>query len=81
MQPEIRRRSNGTIDIECYRSVAERMRREASIDIMGKAAPTIGMLVACGAALFAVVLFGGYQYSGPHQGRTTTLAAQAVHAQ
>jgi len=67
MRPTIRRRSNGTIDVEYYRTVAESMRREASIDMMRNARPTMWMMVACGAMLFAVAVFGRH-YSVPPAG-------------
>ncbi len=66
MQPTIRRRSNGTIDVEYYSTMAENMRREASIDIMRNARPTMWMMVACGAMLFAAAVFGQH-YSVPQQ--------------
>ena len=78
MQPTIRRRSDGTIDVEYYRTVAESMRREASIDMLQNARPTMWMMVACGAMLFAVVVFGRH-YSVPQPALHTVWEAQIVH--
>lgn len=58
MQPTIHRRSNGTIDVGYYRTIAETMRREASIEMMRNARPTMWMMAACGAMLFAFAVLG-----------------------
>ncbi len=76
MQSDIRRRGNGTIDIEHYRSLAESMRHEASIDIMRNARPTLWAMAACGMLLLALVVFGRHQ-SMPQQLVQLSPAARA----
>lgn len=66
MQPTIRRHSNGTINIGYYRTLAERMRRDASIDMMRHAGPVMGMMTVCAALLLAVAVFGGH-HATPQQ--------------
>lgn len=69
MEPSIRRRSNGTIDIEHYRTMAENMRRDASIEMMRNARSTIWTIVVYGTTLLTVAIFG----------RHTTVSQQALH--
>ena len=55
-QATIRRRINGTIDVDHYRDDAIVMRRRASIEMMQAARPVIWGLTLCFALLFCVAI-------------------------
>lgn len=74
LQPTIRRRSNGTIDIDHYRKAALTMRRCASVDMLRRARPALRVM-AGGAALRTVLgILGAYRRAAASISRTATMA-------
>jgi hypothetical protein len=64
-QPTIRRRPNGTIDVDHYREAAIIMRRHASVDMMRGVRPALGSIAAAFLLLLSFALFA--QHKGPSQ--------------
>lgn len=64
LQPTIRRRTNGTIDIDHYRNAALIMRRSASLDTARHAGPALRAMAAGAALLTVLGVIGAYRSAG-----------------
>ena len=67
--PTIRRRANGTIDVDYYHGNAQALRRQARCDIMGGGRKTVWALAA------AAVLLVGIAVTVPRQHYTAHVTA------
>ncbi len=61
LQPTVRRRTNGTIDIDHYRNAALVMRRSASLDMARNAGPALRAMAAGAALLTVLGIIGAYR--------------------
>jgi hypothetical protein len=60
MQTAIRR-TNGTIDVDHYRTIAVKLRRETSVAMMCGAQPTLWAMAAGAALLVAFIVLGSHR--------------------
>ncbi len=60
-QPTIRRRANGTIDVDHYREAAIILRRQTSVDMMRGARPALWGIAAAFALLLSVVILAPHR--------------------
>lgn len=75
----IRRRTNGTIDIDSYRRDAVALRTEARVQV-GRRALRYGWPVVSAAALLAVVMLSSHGRTAPAAGSIGSCNRQALYA-